>query len=78
MPWKNNRRIIGLFANRNSQSVWVYFRFGTTNEGWDRLRPGSSDGVTNLTILSMHAKADKRPVNYLEDPANRVSAMYVW
>ena len=49
-----------------------------TNEGWKRCRPGSSDAVTNMTIILAHAKAGGRVVNFNEDPAGQIESAYFW
>jgi hypothetical protein len=79
MVMVNDRRIVGLWTNSAAQNSHVYVRQANgTNEGWKKCRPGSSDAVTNMTIILAHAKAGGRIVNFNEDPAGQIEQAYVW
>ena len=58
--WKNNVSVLRVYATHGTQVVYAIFS-GVT--GWQRVKPGSPDGVSNITELLSAAKAHGRNVN---------------
>ena len=72
-----DERIIGHWYNNQIQGPLVCMQFVGTNEGWRKLRPGSLDEMTKLTMHLAHASTDARRVNYNEVSLNQNEEEYV-
>jgi hypothetical protein len=74
MAWNNNVTVVQTYASNDSQNAWV----NITGLGWKRIKPGATDGVTNLFILFNAAKANGRKVNvFVEDSTQFVTIVYL-
>ena len=67
--WQNNQTVSNTYATADSQNAYAYIA-GT---GWRRIKPGTTDGVTNAFLVLNAAKAHGRPVNYYEETGNLIS-----
>jgi hypothetical protein len=62
MPWQYNRRITALWSNRQNVNAWVH----VAGLGWRKLTNPDDDVTNAFLIMCTHAKADNRPVDFLE------------
>jgi immune inhibitor A len=47
------------------------------NQGWRKVKPTSTDGVTNVFLLLALAKATNRQAHVTTDSANTITAVYL-
>jgi len=74
MAWNNNVNVVQTYASNDSQNAWV----NLSGLGWKKIKPTSTDGVTNVFIIFNAAKANNRTVNaFIEDAIQQVSIAYL-
>ncbi len=59
--WHNNRLVNRTYSTSGTQVAFAIIN-GVAG-GWKRIRPGASDGVSNILTLLSQAKANNRRVN---------------
>ena len=57
--WQNNKTVTRAHAKHHSQMAWVIIQGG----GWLRVKPGATDGVTNIFMILCEALANNRKVD---------------
>ncbi len=71
--WVNNKKVLSTFIDSSTQ--WSWAEIDTV--GFRRIKDGSTDGCTNLTILLNAAKSSGRPVNVEIDTSNLITTAYM-
>lgn len=72
--WHTNKSVTAVYAHTNTQ-------FGHAIidglPGWKRIKPASTDGVTNVLDLLSAAKAEGQMVNVYLDGDDHITAAYM-
>lgn len=71
--WSNNVNVLQAFASSDSQNAWA----NISSLGWRRIKTGATDGVTNLFLMLIAAKANGRTVNVFVDATNLITIAYL-
>ncbi|KLK89415.1 peptidase C1 [Methanoculleus sediminis] len=61
--WRNNRRVIGLWAINEDRNAWVHIQ----GLGWRKVSPDNDNIFFNMLAVLIAAKAAARPVNIYEE-----------
>ena len=72
--WHNNKSVVSVYAHVNPT---LGFAIINGIAGWKRIKPTSSDGVTNVLDLLASAKANGRNVNVYIDADEHITAAYI-
>jgi hypothetical protein len=70
MPWTN---INTTYSTPHSMNAWA----NLPNQGWRKVKPISTDGVTNTSLLLVLAKATGKQANVNLDGANEITSVYL-
>jgi hypothetical protein len=68
--WMN---ITQTYSTPHSMNVWG----NLPNQGWRKVKPIATDGVTNTFLLLALAKATGRQAHVTTDGANEITAVYL-
>lgn len=71
--WHYDKKILMTYTSHHSQNCWA----NIDTVGLRKIKPGSTDGVTNLYIMMCAAKANDRPVNVHIDTDNEIDIAYL-
>jgi hypothetical protein len=69
MPWMN---INTTYSTPHSTNAWA----NLPGIGWRKVKPLSTDGVTNTFLLLALAKATSKQANVNQDAANEITSVY--
>jgi hypothetical protein len=69
MPWMN---IDLTYSSPNSMNAWA----SLAGQGWRKVKPVSTDGVTNTFLLLALARATNKQAHPDVDGANEITAVY--
>lgn len=69
MPWMN---INTTYSTPHSMNAWA----NLPGQGWRKVKPTSTDGVTNTFLLLALAKATSKQANVNQDTANQITSVY--
>ena len=69
--WHNNRTVVATHAKDGTKLAWAII---SGVSGWKRLRPASTDGVTNMLVMLSIARAHGRNVDVYID-GNEIRAV---
>lgn len=70
----SNKKIIRTFTSPTSKNCWGYI----DTIGWRKVKPSTTDGVTNMFLTLSAAKANDRVVSgTIEDATNQVTVLYL-
>jgi hypothetical protein len=72
MAWMN---INQTHATPHSMVAWAHLP--QPSSGWRRVKPISTDGVTNVFVLLALAKANNRQAHVTVDSTNQITAVYL-
>lgn len=72
--WHNNKSVVSVYAHTNTQ---VGFAILSGLSGWKKIKPASSDGVTNVVDLLNAAKTNGKNVNIYLDTNDEITAAYL-
>ena len=61
------------YATPNSMNAWG----NLPNQGWRKVKPITTDGVTNTFILLALAKATSKQAHVTTDSSNEITAVYL-
>ncbi|WP_278237348.1 hypothetical protein [Isoptericola sp. AK164] len=53
------------YATSGSKNAWAHLK--KNNTGWRRIKPSSSDGVTNVFLMLVAAKASGKQAHVVQD-----------
>lgn len=70
MPWMN---INQTFATPQGKNAWAHL----PSQGWRKVHPNQSDGVTNTFMLLALAKANNRQANVTTNSSNQITHVYL-
>lgn len=73
MAWYYNKKVRMTFVHDISQWAWAYI----DDIGWRRIKDGSSDGVTNISLALNAAAANNRTVHVNIDDNNLITTIYL-
>jgi hypothetical protein len=71
--WFNNVNVLQTFGSNDSQNAWA----NISGPGWRKIKPGATDGVTNVFLMLNAAKANSRTVSVFVDAANLITIAYL-
>ena len=57
--WHNNKNVTRVFCSHDSQNAWAAIQ----DLGWKKIKKEDSDGVTNVFMMMVAARANGRTVN---------------
>lgn len=63
-----------VYASRDAQNAWAHLA-GTN--AWHRILPGSADGVTNVHIVLVAARANNRQAHVVRDGSGNILQAYL-
>ncbi|MGC5170019.1 hypothetical protein ACPW96_04155 [Micromonospora sp. DT81.3] len=69
--WTNINQI---YTSRDAQNAWAHLA-GTN--AWHRILPGSGDGVTNVLVVLVAAKANNRQAYVVQDASGNILQAYL-
>ena len=69
MPWMNLNMT---YSTPNSMNAWA----SLPGQGWRKVKPISTDGVTNTFMLLALARATNKQANVNLDGANEITSVY--
>lgn len=72
MAWMN---VNLTFARPGSRDAWAHLP--SPSSGWRKVKPTSTDGVTNVFLLLTLAKANNRQAHVSLDSSNEITAVYL-
>jgi hypothetical protein len=76
MAWRYDRKVLGLWADRDPNNAWLFIDGGF---GWLHIRGDVSlEAATRMLIIAAHAKAGNRFINFDEDPVGNINAIEVF
>jgi hypothetical protein len=73
MAWQYNKKVNAVFTHHTSRWSWAHIG----GIGWRRIRGGSRDGVTNMSIALAAAVANNRKVHVDIDSKKLITTMYL-
>lgn len=62
------------YCSRDAQNAWAHLA-GTN--AWHRILPGAADGVTNVHLLLVAAKANNRQAYVVRDGGGNITGAYL-
>jgi hypothetical protein len=72
MAWMNVNQT---FARPGSRDAWAHLP--VPSSGWRRVKPTSTDGVSNVFLLLALAKAHSRQAHVTVDSSNEITGVYL-
>jgi hypothetical protein len=72
MAWMNVNQT---FARPGSRDAWAHV--SVPSAGWRRVKPVSTDGVSNVFLLLALARAQNRQAHVTIDSSNEITAVYL-
>ena len=63
-----------VYTSKDGQNAWAHL--AATN-AWARILPGAADGVTNVLLLLVAAKANNRQAYVVRDGSGNITAAYL-
>ena len=70
--WHNNKSVVRTHSKNGSQLAWAIVN-GVASNGWVRIRPSATDGVTNVLMILTAARANNRSVDVFLDSGNQIT-----
>jgi hypothetical protein len=70
MPWMN---VSMTYSTPHSRNAWA----SLPGQGWRKVKPISTDGVTNTFLLVALARATNKQANVNLDGANEITSVYL-
>ena len=67
--WHNNKSVVRAHCKKNSRQAWAII---AGLSGWKRIRPSTTDGVTNCYSLLCIAQANNRKVNVFLNSSDQI------
>lgn len=62
------------YSSRDGQNAWAHL--AATN-AWHRILPGATDGVTNVHLILINARANNRQAYVVRDGSGNITAAYL-
>jgi hypothetical protein len=69
-----NTAINRVYATPHSKNGWAHL---AAENAWRKVKPISTDGVTNTVLLLALARANSKNVSVTKDGANQITAVYL-
>ena len=70
----SNKKVTRTFVSSNAQNAWGYI----DGIGWKKVKPTSTDGVTNVFTILCAAKANDMTVSgNIEDDSDQITYLYL-
>jgi hypothetical protein len=63
-----------VYATHNGQNAWA--NLAANNTGWRRIAPSSADGVTNVFLMFVAARATNKQVHAVSNAQNQITGAY--
>jgi hypothetical protein len=63
-----------VYASRDAQNAWAYLAATST---WHRILPGSGDGVTNVFLILVAARANNKQAYVVRDASGNITTAYI-
>jgi hypothetical protein len=63
-----------VYCSKDGQNAWAHLA-GTN--AWHRILPGAADGVTNVHVLLVAAKANNKQAYVVRDGSGNITAAYL-
>ncbi len=78
MPWYDNVKVLGLWANYQSRNAWVYLSGGGIRDGFYKIRDSNFDAVINTFAALAAARIANGVVSVNLDGADKIIEVYMW
>jgi hypothetical protein len=62
------------YATHHGQNAWG--NLAASNTGWRKIAPNSADGVSNVFLMLVAAKASNKQAYIVQDGSNQITAAY--
>jgi hypothetical protein len=62
------------YATHNGQNAWG--NLAANNTGWRKIAPNSPDGVTNVFLMLVAARASSKQVHVVQNASNQITGAY--
>jgi hypothetical protein len=69
-----NTAINRVYATPDSKNGWAHL---AADSAWRKVKPISTDGVTNTLLLLALARANSKSVSVTKNGANQITAVYL-
>jgi hypothetical protein len=63
-----------VYATHNTQNAWA--NLAANNTGWRRIASNSTDGVTNVFLVFVAARASNKQVYAVSNAQNQITGAY--
>jgi hypothetical protein len=63
-----------VYASRDAQNAWAYL---AATSAWHRILPGSGDGVTNVFLMLVAARANNKQAYVVRDASGNITTAYI-
>lgn len=62
------------YATPGAKNAWAHL--AANNQGWRRIKPDTTSGVTNVHLMLVAAKAVNKQANVVTNASNEITAVY--
>lgn len=62
------------YATTHSKNAWAHL--AANNTGWRKVAPSTNDGVTNVFLMLVAAKASNKQAHVGTDSSNQITTVY--